>query len=224
MVILNLDKVCKVYGKEEGKVEGLNNIDLEIKKGEFIAIIGPSGSGKTTLLNILGTLDFPSSGQYLINGESVEEFNKCNLAKKRNKYFGFIVQNFALIKEYTVYENIEIPLNYANIKTRDRKAKIKNVLERLGLSDKVNKTPKELSGGQCQRVAIARAIINDPDIILADEPTGALDKDTAEQILELLRELNEDGKTIIMVTHNLDITRYCNRIIKLEYGKIVETI
>ncbi len=221
MGILKLDKVCKVYGKEEGKVEGLNNIDLEIKKGEFIAIIGPSGSGKTTLLNILGTLDFPSSGQYLINGESVEKFNKYNLAKKRNKYFGFIVQSFALIKEYTVYENIEIPLNYANIKTRDRKAKIKNVLERLGLSDKINKTPKELSGGQCQRVAIARAIINDPDIILADEPTGALDKDTAEQILELLRELNEDGKTIIMVTHNLDITRYCNRIIKLEYGKIV---
>lgn len=134
------------------------------------------------------------------------------------------MQNFVLIKEYTVYENIELPLNYANIRSKDKKSKIKNILEILGLSDKINKISKELLGGQCQRVAIARAIINDPDIILADEPTGALDKDTAEQILDLLRELNEDGKTIIMVTHNLDITRYCKKIIKLEYGKMVQMV
>jgi putative ABC transport system ATP-binding protein len=218
--MLKLNKVCKTFGKEDGKIDVLNNIDLEIKKGEFIAIIGPSGSGKTTLLNILGSLDFPSTGEYLINGESITKFNKYELAKMRNKSFGFIVQNFALIKEYTVYENIEIPLNYSDIKIKDKKGKIKNILEKLGLSDKINKTPKELSGGQCQRVAIARAIINNPDIILADEPTGALDKDTSEQILELLKKLNKDGKTIIMVTHNLDITKYCDRIIKLEYGKI----
>jgi putative ABC transport system ATP-binding protein len=219
--IIKLKNINKVYNSKNNQVNALKDINLTIDKGELIAIVGPSGSGKSTLLNIIGTLDTVTDGEYLLRDEQVEKLNNYQLSKLRNKTFGFVVQHFALINDYTVSENIEIPLEYGRVKHSERKILINKVVEKLSLTDKINKNVKELSGGQCQRVAIARAIVNDPEIILADEPTGALDQKTGQDVMNIFKNLNEEGKTVIIVTHDLRIANECNRIIKIEDGCIL---
>ncbi|KLE17096.1 peptide ABC transporter ATP-binding protein [Clostridium sp. C8] len=172
------------------------------------------------MLNILGCLDSPNKGEYFINNIDVSNLNQKELANIRNSRFGFVVQNFALLDDYTVYENIKIPLDYSNIKIKDKKEKIINVLKKLNIEEKINKYPTELSGGQCQRVAIARALVNNPDIILADEPTGALDREMGQQVIDIFKEINNDSKTIIIVTHDSNIASQCDRIITIEDGRI----
>lgn len=219
MSLIKLKNINKIYGIKECSVTALNDINLEINKGDLVAIVGPSGSGKSTLLNIIGTIDKPSTGEYYINDENTSDFSDKQLALIRNKEIGFIVQHFALINDYTVYENIEIPLNYGKVK--NKKIKIQSMVEKLGIKEKLNKTPKELSGGQCQRVAIARALVNDTQIILADEPTGALDSKTGQEVIDIFKKLNKEGKTIIIVTHDTRIASQCNKVIEMSDGKIV---
>lgn len=221
MEILKLENICKTFGKGDSCVQALKGVNLTINKGEMIAIIGTSGSGKSTLLNILGTLERPSSGKYFINGRDVSEFKEKELASIRNKTFGFVVQNFALIKGFTVYENVEIPLEY-NKKSNKKESdvKIKEKLTKLKIRDKIYNKPGELSGGQCQRVAIARALVNDCEIILVDEPTGSLDKKTGKEVVDIFKDLNKEGKTVIIVTHDISIANQCERIIRIEDGNI----
>ncbi len=221
MALIKLENIKKEFGNNDNKVEALKGIDLEINRGELIAIIGASGSGKSTLLNIIGLLDKATGGKYFYDEKDITSFTDKKLGQLRNKAFGFVVQNFALIKEFTVYENVEIPLTYnKNIKKREYKDRIENILMKLGIIDKINKKPSELSGGQCQRVAIARALINDADIILADEPTGALDKKNGMDVINEFLKLNQEGKTVIMVTHDESIADKCNKIIRIEDGII----
>lgn len=221
MALIKLENIKKEFGNNDNKVEALKGIDLEINRGELIAIIGASGSGKSTLLNIIGLLDKATGGKYFYDEKDITSFTDKELGQLRNKAFGFVVQNFALIKEFTVYENVEIPLTYnKNIKKREYKDRIENILMKLGIIDKINKKPSELSGGQCQRVAIARALINDADIILADEPTGALDKKNGMDVINEFLKLNQEGKTVIMVTHDESIADKCNKIIRIEDGII----
>ena len=222
MELIKLTNIEKTYGTGNNKVVALKDINLEINKGELIAIIGASGSGKSTLLNLLGVLDVKSSGEYFLEGRNITDLNTSELAKLRNKYFGFVVQNFSLINDYTVFQNIQIPLEYRKVKFKERKEIIDKLLVKLGLEEKKNKTPKELSGGQCQRVAIARALSNSPEVILADEPTGSLDQKTGQDIIDNLISLNNEGKTVIIVTHDPSIAAKCNRIIKIEDGRVVE--
>ncbi len=220
MELISMKSITRFYGKNENRVDALRGIDLSINSGEFIAIIGPSGSGKTTLLNILGCLDSPNSGEYIIDKTDISKLTSKDLANLRNKKFGFIVQNFALLDDYTVYENIKIPLDYSKTKINNKKQEIKEILKKLGIEDKINKFPTELSGGQCQRVSIARALINNPDIILADEPTGALDKEMGQQVINIFKEINKENKTIIIVTHDANIASQCDRVITIEDGSI----
>jgi putative ABC transport system ATP-binding protein len=222
MEIIKLSKVSKIYFSKQNKVNALNNIDLNIDEGELIAIVGPSGSGKSTLLNIIGTLDKITDGEYLLKNQQVEKLSISQLSQIRNKTFGFVVQHFALISDYTVSENIEIPLEYGKVKRNDRKTLINEVVDKLNLGDKINKNVKELSGGQCQRVAIARAIVNNPEIILADEPTGALDQKTGQDVINIFKTLNKKGKTVIIVTHDYKIANQCNRVIRIEDGCIIK--
>ncbi|BAQ12171.1 peptide ABC transporter ATP-binding protein [Clostridium botulinum B2 128] len=222
MEIIKLNNVNKVYSSKNNNVNALNNIDLIINKGELVAITGPSGSGKSTLLNIIGTIDKITSGEYVLENKRIGKLKSNEAAQIRNKIFGFVVQHFALISDYTVYENIEIPLEYAKIKHNDRKLMIEDIVSKLGLKEKINKNVKELSGGQCQRVAISRAIVNNPEIILADEPTGALDQKTGQKVLDIFKDLNKQGKTVIIVTHDFNIANQCDRIIRLEDGCLKE--
>jgi putative ABC transport system ATP-binding protein len=215
-----MKSITRFYGKNENRVNALRSINLSINAGELVAIVGRSGSGKTTLLNILGCLDSPDSGEYLIDKIDTSKLKPRELANIRNKKFGFIVQNFALLDDYTVYENIKIPLDYSNTKIKNKKQKIKEILKTLGIEDKLNKYPTELSGGQCQRVSIARALINNPEIILADEPTGALDREMGQQVIDIFKEINKENKTIIIVTHDTNIAAQCDRIITIEDGSI----
>ncbi|NFT07439.1 MULTISPECIES: ABC transporter ATP-binding protein [Clostridium] len=219
MKVIGLKDIKKIYGKKDYETVALQSIDLEISEGESIAIMGTSGSGKSTLLNILGCLDTQTSGSYFFNGNSINTFKEKELAKLRNSSFGFIVQSFALIDDFTVYENVVIPLDYS--KNKKKKSEVINLLKKLGIDEKINKTPKELSGGQCQRVAIARALVNDPEVILADEPTGALDGRTGQEIMNILLDLNKKGKTLIIVTHDLNIAKQCHRIVNIVDGKII---
>lgn len=219
MSLIELRDIRKVYGTGDGAVNALNGISLCIEKGDMLAIMGTSGSGKSTLLNIIGCLDKSTSGEYFFDRQDVKRYK--NISMLRNKGFGFIVQYFALIDDYSIYENVVVPLEYTKISRKAKKEKILKMLKSLGIEDKIDKTPKELSGGQCQRVAIARALINDPDVILADEPTGALDKKTSSEIMKILKELNNQGKTIIIVTHDENIAKQCNTIIKLEDGMLI---
>lgn len=221
MPLIELNNVHKIYGSNSNKVTALHNLNLKINKGELLAIVGPSGSGKSTLLNIIGTLDTVTQGEYLLDGKNINNLNKLQLAQIRNKTFGFVVQHFALISDYTVFENVEIPLEYAKVKFKNRKSKIENLLVKLEIQNKINCNIKELSGGQCQRVAIARALANNPEIILADEPTGALDQETGQAVLNIFKDLNKEGKTVIIVTHNHKIAEQCTRIIKMQDGNII---
>ena len=222
MGLIKMKSIERKYGKKENTIQALSKIDLEVNKGDLIAIMGPSGSGKTTLLNILGCLDLPDSGDYILDNINISNLKPKELASIRNSKFGFVVQTFALLDDYTVYENIKIPLDYNKNHSKNKKQKIVSVLEKLSIEDKINKYPTELSGGQCQRVSIARALVNEPDIILADEPTGALDKDMGQQVMDIFKEINKEGKTIIIVTHDINIASHCNKIIKIEDGNLIE--
>jgi putative ABC transport system ATP-binding protein len=221
MSIIKVDNLVKTYGSGEAEVKALQGVSLTIEQGEMIAIMGPSGSGKSTLLNILGCLDKPTSGQYYLKSRPIMTFNSKEMAVLRNQIFGFIVQDFALVDRYNVYQNVMIPLTYSQKPIHSKKSKIEDVLSQLGILDKKNILALKLSGGQRQRVAIARAIVNDPDIILADEPTGALDSKTGNEVMSIFKKLNNAGKTIIIVTHNSDVASSCHRIIEIRDGKIV---
>lgn len=219
---MKLSDIKKVYGTGDLTVPVLHGIDLEIEEGEFIAIMGPSGSGKSTLMNIIGFLDTSSSGDYELNGEKTGKVKQKELARLRNEHIGFVFQQFFLMPRLNALKNVESPLIYAGVPKRERRERARLMLEKVGLEDRITHLPNELSGGQKQRVAIARALVNHPSIILADEPTGALDSKTSKQIMNLLAELNEEGKTVIIVTHEEEVASYTNRIITLHDGLITD--
>ena len=221
--MIELNKINKYYTNEEESLHVLKDIQLSIKKGEMIAIMGPSGSGKSTLINLLGIIDRKFEGEYLFEGRSLVNTEDDILSKIRNQTVGFIFQNFSLIESNTVYENVELPLLYNGVSPFKTKEKVFSVLDRVGLKGKEYKYPKQLSGGQQQRVAIARALINHPKFIIADEPTGALDTHTSEEIIQLFTTLNkEDDVTLIMVTHNPEVVPYCHRLLTIRDGAIIE--
>lgn len=220
--MIKLTNINKKYVNGKLEVPVLHDINLEIADGEFVAIMGPSGSGKSTLMNIIGFLDSPTSGMYELNGEQINTFRENKLAGLRNENIGFVFQQFFLLPRQNALKNVATPLIYANKSRKDREEKAEVMLERVGLADRAHHLPNELSGGQKQRVCIARALVNEPEIILADEPTGALDTKTGQQIMELFKQLNEEGKTVIVVTHEEEVAAYADRIIFLRDGEIVE--
>jgi putative ABC transport system ATP-binding protein len=220
--LIRLDGVTKVFYTDEVETHALAGIHLEIKKGEYIAIAGPSGCGKSTLLSILGLLDSPTEGKYVLNGREVAALPMSERARVRNREIGFIFQSFNLIGDLTVYENVELPLTYRGMKASDRKERVMAALEKVGMSHRAKHLPSQLSGGQQQRVAVARAVAGSPAILLADEPTGNLDSKNGEQVMELLHELHREGATICMVTHDPRYARHSERAIHLFDGRIVE--
>jgi len=219
-ILINAKGLSKSYRMGQEIIRALVSVDIIVKKGEYVAFMGPSGSGKSTLMNIVGALDTPSSGSYVLNGNDVSKMSESDLATVRNKEIGFVFQTFNLLPRYSALENVALPLVYAGYSKSERNAKAKKALEDVGLGDRSGHRPNELSGGQRQRVAIARALVNDPSIILADEPTGNLDSKTSYDIMALFKNLNEKGNTIIMVTHEEDIAAYARRIIRLRDGVI----
>jgi putative ABC transport system ATP-binding protein len=216
--------LIKTYTMGEQTVHALRGVSLDIAEGDFVAIMGASGSGKSTLMNILGCLDLPSSGEYRLAGEEVEAMAQDQLASIRNRRIGFVFQQFNLLPRTSALENVELPMLYAGVKAGDRKARALAALQRVGLGERSDHTPSELSGGQQQRVAIARALVNKPQLILADEPTGALDTKTSEDIMRLLTELNAQGMTVIIVTHEADIATWARRKLVFRDGEIVEDV
>jgi putative ABC transport system ATP-binding protein len=220
--LIRLEDVNKVYITDEVETHALNGVHLEINAGEYVAIAGPSGCGKTTLLSILGLLDVPSSGSYFLNGQPVSGLNAAQRAQIRNREIGFIFQAFNLISELTVYENVELPLTYRGMPGAERKQRVHEALERVGMSNRVRHHPGQLSGGQQQRVAVARAIVGRPLILLADEPTGNLDSTNGETVMALLQELHREGATICMVTHDPRYAKHAERTIHLFDGQVVE--
>ncbi len=220
--LIKLTNINKSYRNGDQELRVLKDIDLEVEEGEFLAIMGPSGSGKSTLMNIIGLLDRSSSGNYWLEGEEVSQLSEKKLASVRNDQIGFVFQQFFLLSKLNALQNVELPLIYAGVSSAKRKKLAKQYLEKVELAERMTHLPSELSGGQKQRVAIARALVNTPAIILADEPTGALDTKTGQQIMELLIELNNEGKTIIMVTHEPEIAAYAKRTIVLRDGVITE--
>lgn len=219
---LELKELSKIYPSGEEKVYALNQISLSILQGEFVAIVGQSGSGKSTLMNILGCLDIPTSGSYYLDGQNVETLNEDQLSLIRNEEIGFIFQGFNLIPGLTAFENVELPLIYRKIEKSKRRTLALEALQKVGLAHRIKHLPSQMSGGQQQRVAIARAIAASPPLILADEPTGNLDSASGAQILEILRQLNQDGKTVILITHDDAIARSAQRVIRIQDGKITK--
>ncbi len=224
MAIISVKNVGKVYRTDEIETTALENVNLEVEKGEFISIMGPSGCGKSTLLNIIGLLDNPTTGTIDINGTTTAKMSDSKLSAFRNSNLGFVFQSFHLIPSLNVMDNVELPLIYrSGLSEKERKAKVKEVLERVGLGHRMKHMPSQLSGGQCQRVAIARAIVGNPEIILADEPTGNLDSKMGAEVMELLHKLNkEDGRTIVMVTHNEEQAKQTDRIVRFFDGRQVQ--
>ena len=223
MAMIKLTGINKIYRTNEIETLALENVNLDVAKGEFVSIMGPSGCGKSTLLNIMGLLDAPSSGKIEINGTSVESMKDKELAAFRNKTLGFVFQSFHLINSLNVIDNVELPLLYIKMGAKERTRLAKEVLDRVGLSHRMRHMPTQLSGGQCQRVAIARAIVGNPEIILADEPTGNLDSKMGAEVMELLHKLNkEDGRTIVMVTHNEEQAKQTSRTIRFFDGRQVQ--
>ncbi|AXI67994.1 ABC transporter ATP-binding protein [Streptococcus suis] len=220
--LIRLTNINKSYKNGDQELRVLKDIDLEVEEGEFLAIMGPSGSGKSTLMNIIGLLDRSSSGNYWLEGEEISQLSEKKLAQVRNDQIGFVFQQFFLLSKLNALQNVELPLIYAGVPSSKRKELAQQYLEKVELAERMTHLPSELSGGQKQRVAIARALVNTPAIILADEPTGALDTKTGEQIMQLLTELNNEGKTIIMVTHEPEIAAYAKRKIVLRDGVITE--
>ncbi len=220
--LISLDGVTKVFVTDEVETHALAGIHMELKRGEYVSIAGPSGCGKSTLLAILGLLDSPTDGTYVLNGKPVQKLKLSERARIRNREIGFIFQAFNLIGDLTVYENVELPLTYRGMPGAERKKRVHEALERVGMSHRVKHYPSQLSGGQQQRVAVARALAGDPSILLADEPTGNLDSANGEAVMDLLRELHRGGATICMVTHDPRYARYADRNIRLFDGRIVE--
>lgn len=224
MTLISLKDIYKIYNVGGEEVRALDGIDLAIKENEYLAIMGPSGSGKSTLMNMIGCLDTPTSGIYEFEGEMVQVMDDAQLASIRNRKIGFVFQTFNLLPKATAHHNVEIPLVYANIRKEERLKMASDALESVGLADRMHHKPNELSGGQRQRVAIARALVNNPSILLADEPTGNLDSRSGYEIMEILDLLHKKGNTIILVTHEDDIAKHAHRIIRLFDGKITEDI
>jgi len=221
---LSLKDVVKIYTMGTSKVYALHGVSLEIKENEYVAIMGPSGSGKSTLMNMIGCLDVPTSGSYLLDGEPVSDKDEDELADIRNRKIGFVFQTFNLVPRSTVFHNVELPLVYGGVSRAERKRLTEQAIERVGLADRMHHKPNELSGGQRQRVAIARALVFNPSIILADEPTGNLDSKTGKEIMGMLDELHDGGHTIILVTHEDDIAMHAERVLHLKDGKIESDI
>ncbi len=222
--LLEMTDIVKCYtiGNEEQVV--LNHIDFSVMRGEFVSILGPSGSGKSTMMNIIGCLDVPTSGKYVLNGKEIADMDQIELAHIRNKEIGFIFQSFQLLKRNTILENVELPLVYAKVSRKERRERAAAMLDRMGLGNKLDFFPNQLSGGQQQRVAISRAVVTQPSILLADEPTGALDQKTGAQVMELFHELNKEGRTIIMITHDRHIAEHAGRIVKILDGVMSEGV
>jgi putative ABC transport system ATP-binding protein len=221
MKVIELKHIYKDYPLGENVVKVLKDINLDVHKGEYVSLMGPSGSGKSTLMNIIGALDTPTSGKYLLNGVEVDRLTDDELAGIRNKEIGFVFQTFNLLPRLTALENVMLPLIYAHVPKKERLERAREVLADVGLSDRMHHRPNQLSGGQRQRVAIARALVNNPSILLADEPTGNLDSKSSEEIMKLFDELNERGHTIIIVTHEPDIAAHTKRLVKLLDGRII---
>jgi len=220
--VIKVEDLWKIYQLGEVQVEALRGVSFEIEEGEFVAVMGPSGSGKSTLLNILGCLDRPTRGRYFLDGQEVSQLNENQLAQIRNQKIGFVFQTFNLLPRLTALQNVELPLIYAGVPSQKRKEQAIKSLEAVGLEDRVHHYPNQLSGGQQQRVAIARALVNNPSIILADEPTGNLDTRSSEEIMYILQGLNREGKTIILVTHERDIASHTRRILHFRDGQLVD--
>lgn len=219
-LIIRMEGIVKIYKIEEVETVALKGIDLDVKRGEFMAITGRSGSGKSTLMHILGLLDTPTRGDYFLNGTNAARLSENRLAFLRNKEIGFVFQSFNLLPRSTALENVILPAIYAGMKNDERMTKASELLDRFGLTDHVNKRPNQMSGGQQQRVAIARALMNNPELILADEPTGNLDTASGDEVMKTLKELNREGKTIILITHEHDIALQARRILHLEDGSL----
>lgn len=219
--MIKTENLSMLFTTEDVQTKALNEVSLEIKKGEFVAIMGPSGCGKSTLLNILGTLDSSTSGKYFFDGKEIDKMSESQLTSFRKGNIGFVFQNFNLIDELTVYENVELPLVYLNSKKSERKKKVMEVLERMNIAHRAGHFPQQLSGGQQQRVAIARAVVTDCPLILADEPTGNLDSTNDLEVMELLSELNRQGTTVVIVTHSQRDAKFAHRVIHLLDGRIV---
>jgi len=220
--LLHLEGVTKVFYTDEVETHALAGIHLDIQKGEYVSISGPSGCGKSTLLSILGLLDTPTGGTYILNNQAVDNLNLSQRARIRNREVGFIFQAFNLIGDLTVYENVELPLTYRGMPSSERKQRVNDALEKVGMAHRTKHFPSQLSGGQQQRVAVARAVVGDPSIVLADEPTGNLDSTNGEAVMDLMRELHEAGSTILMVTHDPRYAEYAERNVALFDGRIVE--
>jgi putative ABC transport system ATP-binding protein len=218
--IIELEDVCRYYRIGRSIVKAAQNVDLKIKKGDFVAIVGPSGSGKSTLMNLVGALDLATRGNIFLDEENIEHLEESELAQIRGKRIGFIFQTFNLIPTLTALENVTLPMFFQDVSKGEREERARKLLAQLGLKKRIEHLPSELSGGERQRVAIARALANDPEVILADEPTGNLDTKTGKKVLDILKELNKQGKTVIIVTHDMDMARQANRIVRLKDGKV----
>jgi putative ABC transport system ATP-binding protein len=220
MPILKLTDICKDYVQGKEPVRVLKNVNLTVEQGEYLAIMGPSGSGKTTLMNLIGCLDVPTSGQYQLEGRDLNDLTDDELADIRNKYIGFVFQSFHLLPKMDALDNVALPLLYAGVPLKERRARAEEALKAVDLGDRINFFPNQLSGGQCQRVAIARAMVTKPSLLLADEPTGALDTKSGNQIMEIFRQLSRDGMTIIMITHEQDIAECADKIYYILDGEL----
>ena len=221
-IFFQMRRIVKQYTLGDEVSTVLRDIDLDVQKGEYLSVLGPSGSGKSTLMNIIGCLDLPTSGEYILRGQPVEELDEKELAHIRRREIGFIFQNSQMLKRMDAMKNVELPLIYAGIRPRERARRAEEMLVKVGLQDRLHHYPNQLSGGQQQRVAIARALVTRPSLLLADEPTGALDQTTGKQIMELFRELNRDGHTIIMITHDVNIARHAKRVVNIVDGVLTE--
>ena len=219
--IVRMESIRKVYDTGKVKVEALKGIDLTVRRGEFVAIVGPSGSGKSTLMNLIGCLDTPTEGSYLLAGEDVSRFSRDQLADARNRRVGFVFQQFNLLPQISAFENVELPLLFGGVPPGQRRERVADLLARVGLADRMEHKPTELSGGQMQRVAIARALAMQPDVMLADEPTGNLDSTSGSDIMQLFSELWQQGKTMIVITHDMSLARRAARVVEVHDGKIL---
>ncbi len=220
--MIQISNLYKIYEMGDNSVYALNDVSLHIEKHEFVAVIGPSGSGKSTLMNMLGCLDVPTSGNYILDGQEVSKLNDNQLAEIRNNKIGFIFQGFNLLKKLTAVENVELPLIYQGVSHKERYKRSAEALEMVGLGDRIRHTPNELSGGQQQRVAIARALVSRPPLILADEPTGNLDTKSGADVMNILHQLNEQGNTIVLITHDNNVAAQAQRTVKIQDGKITD--
>ena len=220
MAIVAMQDICKDYYQGKEPVRVLKNVNLTVEPGEYLAIMGPSGSGKTTLMNLIGCLDVPTSGEYLLDGKNLQDLSDNALADIRNKHIGFVFQSFHLLPKMDALDNVALPLLYAGVPIKERRARAEEALKAVGLGERIHFLPNQLSGGQCQRVAIARAIVGKPDLLLADEPTGALDSKSGEQIMEIFRQLSREGMTIIMITHEQSIADCADKIYYILDGEL----